>query len=112
LVFGQDDFASLILLELNVFEEVNNHSFSSGSSLLVVKLISVERMDSAFLVLFLLLAVFSGFNCLLSALIYSKRTRKAKDIYLGPTLFSKQAFFCYLNLAISLQSAVLWLFFS
>jgi hypothetical protein len=75
------------LLELKGLEEVNK--YSSPSSLLVVKLISVERMDSAFLVLFLLLAVFSGFNCscLLSALISSKR--KAKDFFLGSALASK-----------------------
>jgi hypothetical protein len=48
-------------------------------------------MDSAFL--FLLLAVFSGFNCsyILSALISSKR--KAKDFFAGPALASKQALF-------------------
>jgi hypothetical protein len=51
----------------------------------VVKLISVEMMDSAFL--FLLLAVFSGFNCLLSALISSKK--KAKDFFPGPAFVSK-----------------------
>jgi hypothetical protein len=76
------------LLDLNASEEVNK--YSSPSSLLVVKLISVERMDSVFL--FLLLTVFSGFNCLLSALISSRRTRKAKDFFLGPALASKQAF--------------------
>jgi hypothetical protein len=53
----------------------------------MLKLISVERMDSAFL--FLLLAVFSGFNCLLSELISSKRTRKAKYFFPGPALASK-----------------------
>jgi hypothetical protein len=69
-------------------------------------------MDSAFL--FLLLAVFSGFNCLLSALISSKRNEKANKFFPGPALASKQAlfFFYCLNLAISLQSAVLWLFLS
>jgi hypothetical protein len=67
------------LLDPNGLEEVNK--YSSPSSLLVVKLISVERMDSAFL--FLLLAVFSSFHCLLSALISSKRERKAKDFFLG-----------------------------
>jgi hypothetical protein len=74
----------MILLDLNGLEEVNK--YSSPSSLLVVKLISVERMDSAFL--FLLLAVFSGFNCgyLLSALISSQR--KAKDFFPGPALAS------------------------
>jgi hypothetical protein len=36
-VVGWDDFASLVLLELNGFEEVNK--YSSPSSLLVVKLI-------------------------------------------------------------------------
>jgi hypothetical protein len=50
LVGGWDDFASLILLDLNGLEEVNNYSCSSPSSLLVVKLISVEKMDSAFLI--------------------------------------------------------------
>jgi hypothetical protein len=66
-------------------------------------------MASAFLVLFLLLAVFSGFK---SALISSKR--KAKDFFLGPALASKEAllFYCCLNLAMALQSAVLWLFLS
>jgi hypothetical protein len=75
------------LLELKGLLEENK--YSSPSSLLLVKLISVERMDSAFL--FLLLAVFSGFNCILSALISSKR--KAKDYFPGPALASKQAFF-------------------
>jgi hypothetical protein len=65
----------LVLLELKGLEEVNKYSLFSPSSLLVVKLISVERMDSS--LLFLLLAVISGFNCLLSALISLKRTRKA-----------------------------------
>jgi hypothetical protein len=72
-------------------------------------------MDSAFLVLFLLLAdfsVFTDFKCLLSALISSER--KAKDFYPGPALASKQAllFFCCLILSIALQSAVFWLFLS
>jgi hypothetical protein len=65
-------------------------------------------MDSAFL--FLLLAVFSGFNCLLSPFISSKR--KAKDFFQVSSLPSKQAFFFCLKLAIALQSAVLWLFLS
>jgi hypothetical protein len=67
-------------------------------------------MDSSFL--FFLLAVFSGFNCLLSALISSKRKMKAKDFFLGPVFASKQALFCCLNLAIAQQSAMLWLFLS
>jgi hypothetical protein len=37
------------LLDLNGLEEVNKYSSFVSSSLLVVKLISVERMDSAFL---------------------------------------------------------------
>jgi hypothetical protein len=44
-------------------------------------------MDSAFL--FLMLAVFSGFNCLFSALISSKMKMKAKDFFLGSALASK-----------------------
>jgi hypothetical protein len=55
--------------------------------------------DSVFL--FLLLAIFSGFNCILSALMSSKRKRKAKDFFPGPALASKKAFFCCLNLAIN-----------
>jgi hypothetical protein len=55
LAVGLDDFTSLALLELKGLEEVNKYSSVVSSSLLVVKLISVERMDSAFL--FLLLAV-------------------------------------------------------
>jgi hypothetical protein len=86
---GEMILLKLVVLILKCLEEVNK--YSSYSSLLVVKFISVERMDSAFL--FLLLAVFSGFNCccLLSALIYSER--KAKDLFRGPALASKQAFF-------------------
>jgi hypothetical protein len=57
---GWDDFASLVLLELKGLEEINKYSCYSPSLLLVVKLISVERMDSAFLVLFLLLAAFQA----------------------------------------------------
>jgi hypothetical protein len=72
-----------VLLELKGLEEVNKYSLPP--SLEVVKFISVERMDSDSL--FLLLAVFSGFNCLLSALISSKR--KAKDYFPGPALASK-----------------------
>jgi hypothetical protein len=41
-----DDFARLVLLELNGLEEVNK--YSSPSSLLVVKLISVERRKGGF----------------------------------------------------------------
>jgi hypothetical protein len=87
-VVGRDDFTSLVLLELNGLEEVNNYSCSSPSSLLMIKLISVERMDSAFL--FLLLVVFSGFKCLLSALISLKR--KPKDFFPSPYLASKKVF--------------------
>jgi hypothetical protein len=61
------------------------------------------------LILFLLLAIFSGFNRLLSALISLKRNRNAKEFFPGPALASKKAFFCCLKLAIALQSAVLWL---
>jgi hypothetical protein len=102
------------LLELKGLEELNKYSFLSPSSLLVIKLISVERMDSAFLVLFLLVAVFSGFNFLLIALISSKRKQLARGFLQGPALDSKQAllFFFYLNLAIALHSAVLRLFLS
>jgi hypothetical protein len=49
-----------------------------------IAFISVETMDSAFL--FLLLEVFSGFNCLLSALISLKREPEAKDLFLGQDL--------------------------
>jgi hypothetical protein len=69
-------------------------------------------MDSDLSFLFLLLAVFSSFNCLLIALISLKKN--VKDFFPGPDLDSKQAllFFCCLNLEIDVQSAVLWLFLS
>jgi hypothetical protein len=81
------------LLVLKGLEEVNKYSSLVYSSLLVVKLISVERkrMGSAFL--FLLFAVFSGFNCLLCALISSKRKEKTQGFFPGPALASKQALF-------------------
>jgi hypothetical protein len=81
----------LVLLELKGLEEVNKDSSLVTSSIMVVKLISVERKRGwiqPFLMLFILLAVFSGFNFLLSALISLKR--KAKDFFLGPALDSKQ----------------------
>jgi hypothetical protein len=56
----------------------------------------------------MLLAVFSGFNGLFSALISLKSKRKAKDFFLGLALASNKAFFFYLNLTIALQSAMLW----
>jgi hypothetical protein len=68
-----------------LFRRSKKYSSVSSSLLLVVKLISVERMDSDFL--FFLLAVFSGFHCLLIALISPKR--KAKDFFQGPALASK-----------------------
>jgi hypothetical protein len=43
---------------------------------------------------------------------FEKETRKAKDFFPGPALASKQALFCCLNLAIVLQSVLLWLFLS
>jgi hypothetical protein len=48
LFVGLDNFASLVLLELKGLEVVNK--YFSPSSILVVKLISVERMNSAFFV--------------------------------------------------------------
>jgi hypothetical protein len=49
-VVGWDDFTRLVFLDLNGLEEVNKYSCFLSSSLLMIKLISVERMDSAFLV--------------------------------------------------------------
>jgi hypothetical protein len=76
------------LLELKGLEEVKKCRVSSlvSSSLLVVNLISVERGIQSSLVLPLLLAVISGFNCLLSVLISSKR--KTKEFFPGPDLAS------------------------
>jgi hypothetical protein len=59
---------------------------------------------------FFLILVFLGFNCtyLLSALTSFKK--KFKDFFPDPFLASKLAmlYFLCLNLAIALQSAVLW----
>jgi hypothetical protein len=59
------------------------------------------KRDSA--LLFLLIAVFSVFNFLLSGLISTKMKRKAKDFLPDPALTLKQAFFLCLILAIALQ---------
>jgi hypothetical protein len=48
-------------------------------------------VDSTFISLFY--KTFSGFNCLLRALVSSKT--KAKDFLPGTDLASKQTFFCY-----------------
>jgi hypothetical protein len=86
-----DDFASLFLLVLKGLYEVKKYSYFQLLSFLVVKLISVVRRYSASF--FLLLAYFSGFNFLLSALIFSKRKQKSKDFF-SVSRFSFKAFFC------------------
>jgi hypothetical protein len=48
MVVGWDDFGSIVLLEMKGLEEVNKYSWFSPSSLLVVKLISVERREDGF----------------------------------------------------------------
>jgi hypothetical protein len=46
MVVGWDGFASLVLIDLNGLEEVNK--YSSPSSLLLVKVILVERREDGF----------------------------------------------------------------
>jgi hypothetical protein len=53
-----------------------------------------------------------GFDCLLSLLISLKRNKTIKEFFLDLDLDSKQAYFRFLNLAIALKSAFLWLFLS
>jgi hypothetical protein len=65
-----------------IVEEIEK--YSSSSSLLLVRLISVERRDSAFL--FLGFVPFAGFNCFLRVLISSKR--KARTFFSGTALAS------------------------
>jgi hypothetical protein len=81
----------LVLLDLKGLEEVNKYSYCKPSSLLVVKLISVERMDSAFLGA--LLTACSLFRLQLQLLFecinFLKTKRKNKDLFPGPTLVSK-----------------------
>jgi hypothetical protein len=48
LFVGWDDFSSLVLLELKGLEKVSKYSSLVSSSLLVVKLISVEREEDGF----------------------------------------------------------------
>jgi hypothetical protein len=68
-------------------------------------------MDSAFLGALLTACSLFRHQLLLplSASISSKRKQQAKDFFPGLALASKQGFFCCLNLAIALQSVVLWL---
>jgi hypothetical protein len=112
-VVGLDDFASLVLLDLNGLEEVNKYSYFTPSSLLVVKLISVERMHQGFSIPCSLLTACSLFRLQLpfKCINFFKKTEG------GQRLLSRSSFgfkaslilFCCLNLAIGLQSAVLWL---
>jgi hypothetical protein len=102
------------LLELKGLEEVNKYSFFTPSSLLVVKLIinfSRKEGFSDLSFIFLLLAIFSGFNCLLSALISSKRKRKAHILRPGSRFGFKARLFLLFELgncsAISLVVVVL-----
>jgi hypothetical protein len=73
-------------------------------------------MDSAFL--FPLLTACSLFRLQLQlpfeCIDLFKKKKLTREFIMGPALVSKQAlfFFCRLNLAIALQSAVLWLFLS
>jgi hypothetical protein len=60
LFVGWDYFVSLDLLELKGLKEVNKYSCFSPSSVLVIKLVSVERMDSA--IIFPLLTACSLFR--------------------------------------------------
>jgi hypothetical protein len=100
------------LIELNILEEVKKYSCLSPSSLLVVKLISVERRNSAFLeTLLVALSIFS-LKLSLSALISSKSKLNTKDFFPDPDLASKHVYFCCLNFEIALQSAVLWFLIS
>jgi hypothetical protein len=55
-----------VVAEMMIFLLEEIKKYSPTSSLLVVNLNSIERRDSAFLVLFLQLSVVSGFNCLLN----------------------------------------------
>jgi hypothetical protein len=71
---GCEVFASLLDLVLVKLEKKGK--YSSSSSLVVVKLISVERRDSVFL--FLEFGIFV-FNCFFNELISSKR--KANDFF-------------------------------
>jgi hypothetical protein len=84
----------LVFLDLNGLEELNKYSLFSPSSIIVVKLISVERMDSFFL--YLLLAVFSEFNCLLSTFISSKRKQEGQRLLSGSSFGFKTSLVVFL----------------
>jgi hypothetical protein len=89
MVVGCDEFASLVLLELKGLEEVNKYSLPS--SLLVLKLILVERVDSAFLDA--LLTACSLFRLQLPFKCINFFEKEGQRLFLGSTLVSKQAFF-------------------
>jgi hypothetical protein len=71
-------------------------------------------MDSAFLVPLLTACSLFRLQLPFKCINFFEKEDKAKDFFHGPALASNQAlfFFCCLNLAIALQSAVLWLFLS
>jgi hypothetical protein len=78
----------------------------------VIKLFSVERREDGFslplLTAYILFSLQLPFNWI------DFFEKEGQRLLLGLALASKQAlfFFCCLNLAIALQSAVLWLFLS
>jgi hypothetical protein len=80
----------LDLLELKGLEEVNK--YSSPSSLLVVKLISLERMDLAFLVSLLTACSLFRLQLPFKFINFFKNKSKIKDFFPGPALASKHAF--------------------
>jgi hypothetical protein len=75
-------FCEINLLDLKGLEEVKKYSFFSPSSIPLVKSTLVDTKEgryAALVFLFFLLAVFSGFNCLVSAVTSSNI--KAKDFF-------------------------------
>jgi hypothetical protein len=87
--------SSLVLLEIKGLEEVNKYSYCSTSSILVVKLISVERMDSAFL--FPLLTAYSLFRLQLPLKCINFFEKEGQRLLPGSAFASQQAlfFFCF-----------------
>jgi hypothetical protein len=83
----------MILLYLNGLEEVNKYSCSSPSSLLVVKLISVERMDSAFLVALLTACILFRLKLPFECINFFEKEKEGKRLLSGSSFGFKASLF-------------------
>jgi hypothetical protein len=103
---------NLVLLELNGLEEVNKYSSLASSLLLVVELISVERMDLSFLCALHTACSRFRYQLPFKYMNFFEKNKEGLRILSRSIFGFKESLFLVFNLAIALKSSVLWLFLS